>query len=122
MVDETVKAPDAIELTEQEKDLIIVRPFVLAYRELRDKMKALKTEQDSCKEIILGYVKLYGDFVLEGGKSMMKTRRGSTVYDPAALDVLTTAWMDGNKTEQKYARLILEHRTVKPDTTYLEVK
>jgi len=113
---------EAPELTEQEKDLAIVRPFVLEYRVLRDKMKVLKTRQDSCKKIILGYVKLYGDFVLEGGKSMMKTRRGSVTYDSTALDVLTTAWMDGNKTEQKYARLILEHRTVKPDTTYLEVK
>ena len=35
---------------------------------------------------------------------------------------ICAAWADGNKTEQKYARFISAYRTVKSDTTYLEVK
>ena len=121
-VEAEVAEVPGVDPDQQEKDFTVVSRYVLAYRVLRDEIKMLKERQDSHKIVILEYVQQYGSFIFDGGKSQMKTRRGTISYDWQALDTLCAAWAGGNKTEQKYARLISAHHIVKSDTTYLEVK
>ena len=117
-----VEAAEVDERTDQERAIADIHPWVFAYRRTREEIKRLEAFKDECKVPILAYVKEFGNFILDGKKGMMKTRRGTISYDREALDTLCAAWADGNKTEQKYARLISAYRTVKSDTTYLEVK